>query len=62
MGQPQRINFIFNGREFAAQYTADGDVSAIYDYVAARFLNEDKETNERENPGVWVAAYAMLDA
>lgn len=57
----KRIDFIFDGRKFTTYYNADGDIYRIYDWFLDRFLNEDTETNERERPGVWVAAYAMLD-
>jgi hypothetical protein len=58
----KRINFIFGGREYAAHFTDDGEVFMIYDYSESRFLDEDKETNERERPNVWVAAYTMAEA
>lgn len=57
----KRIDFIFDGRKFTTYYNADGDIYRIYDWFLDRFLSEDTETNERERPGVWVAAYAMLD-
>lgn len=58
----QRINFIFSGMEYTATFSADGDCESVYSWSESRYLNENNETNERERPGVWVAAYSMLDA
>ena len=61
MDNLQRIDFTLDGRKFTAYFNGVGDIHGIYDWLLDRFLNEDKETNERERPSVWIAAYTMLD-
>lgn len=58
----KRIDFTLDGRKFTSYFNEDGDIYRIYDWFLDRFLLEDTETNERERPSVWVAAYSMLDA
>lgn len=57
----QRVNFIFEGMEYSAAFDDDGDCTGVYSYGEHRFLNENTETNERERPHVWTAAYTMMD-
>ena len=57
----KRIDFTLDGRKFTTYYNEVGDIHGIYDWLLDRFLNENKETNERERPNVWIAAYTMLD-
>ena len=57
----QRVNFIFNGAEFTATFDGDGECVSIYSWNGACYLKNDPETNERENPGVWTAAYTMRE-
>lgn len=61
MDNLQRIDFTLDGRKFTTYFNAEGDIHGIYDWFLDRFLNEDKETNVRERPSVWIAAYTMLD-
>ena len=62
MDNLQRLDFTFDGRKFTAYFNGEGDIHGIYDWLLDRFLLENKETNERERPPVWVAAYSMQDA
>ena len=62
MDNLQRLDFTFDGRKFTAYFNGEGDIHGIYDWFLDRFLLENKETNERERPPVWVAAYSMQDA
>ena len=61
MGDLQRVDFMFDGRKFTAYFNREGEIHGIYDWFLDRFLLEDKETNERERPPVWIAAYTMID-
>lgn len=56
----QRVNFIFNGREYSAQFDAELDCVSVYDCNAARYLSVNHETGVREHKEVWIAAYTML--
>lgn len=56
----EKINFLLSGREYCATYNGE-DVESIYSLTEHRFLNYDSETNTRESPHIWVAAYAMRE-
>ena len=56
----ENFNFILNGCEYAAFFEGD-EVSFIYSVSEGRHLLQDHESNERERPQVWVAAYTMRE-
>ena len=56
----RRVNFIYDGREYTANFT-DDEITSIYDWGEARYLKEDTDTNVRERPHIWTAAYTMAE-
>jgi hypothetical protein len=61
MESVKHINFLFNGVEYSAHFDAEDTITHIYDFRQGRCLREDTDNGTRENPGVWVVAYSMLD-
>lgn len=56
----RRVNFIYGGKEYTADF-ADDEIISLYDWSEARYLKEDSDTNVRERPHIWTAAYTMAE-
>ena len=56
----RRVNFIYDGKEYTANLAED-EIVSIYDWSEARYLKEDSDTNVRERPHIWTAAYTMAE-